>query len=76
MKLNSLIEDYYEFTSNFIWKYLTDEDKQKLGPIVYWMSLSKEEQNQNAQEITKEEYKNQSVLELFTWRKLTANEQQ
>ncbi|CAF1439450.1 unnamed protein product [Rotaria magnacalcarata] len=76
MKLNSLIEDYYEFTSNFIWKYLTDEDKQKLGPIVYWMSLSKEEQNQNAQEITKEEYKNQSVLELFAWRKLTANEQQ
>ncbi|CAF4581909.1 unnamed protein product, partial [Rotaria socialis] len=68
--------DYYEFTSKFIWQYLTDEDKQRLGPIVYWMSLSKEEQYQNAQELTKEEYKSQSVLELFTWRKLTAEEQQ
>ncbi|CAF3336880.1 unnamed protein product [Rotaria sp. Silwood1] len=74
-KLRDLITDYYQFTSKFIWKYLDDEDKQKLGPHIYWISLSKEDQYKNAQEITKEEHKNEGALELFAWRKLSNKEQ-
>ncbi|CAF2488414.1 unnamed protein product [Rotaria sp. Silwood2] len=64
-----------KFTSTFIWKCLDDENKQRLGPHIYWVSLSKEDQYKNAQEITKEEHKNEGALELFAWRKLTKKEQ-
>ncbi|CAF2312742.1 unnamed protein product [Rotaria sp. Silwood2] len=73
--LRDLISDYYQFTSTFIWKCLDDENKQRLGPHIYWVSLSKEDQYKNAQEITKEEHKNEGALELFAWRKLTKKEQ-
>ncbi|CAF0922263.1 unnamed protein product [Rotaria sordida] len=75
IKLKDLITDYYQFTSKFIWKCLNDEDKQRVGPHIYWISLSKEDQYKYAQEITKEEHKNEGALELFVWRKLNVEEQ-
>ncbi|CAF4545963.1 unnamed protein product [Rotaria sp. Silwood1] len=75
VKLKELLTNYYQFTSNFIWKHLNDDDKRKLGPYLHWHSLSKDEQNKITKEISTEEYTSQSALENFAWIKLTETEQ-
>ncbi|CAF1294902.1 unnamed protein product [Adineta ricciae] len=74
-KLKELIANYHQFTSNFIWKHLRDEDKRKLGASLHWQSLSKEEQNEMTSEIAEDEHTSQTALENFAWRKLTDAEQ-
>ncbi|CAF1582905.1 unnamed protein product [Rotaria magnacalcarata] len=75
VKLKELIDNYHKFTTDFIWKHLSDDDKRKLGPSIHWDSLSKDEQNKITQEIRTEEYTSQNSLENFAWRKLTEQEQ-
>ncbi|CAF1389296.1 unnamed protein product [Adineta ricciae] len=73
--LKQQISDYYKFTSRFIWDHLTDEDKRTLAPSIYWITLTDEDQKRFAQQITADEYANQTALELFAWHQLSDDKQ-
>ncbi|CAF4207748.1 unnamed protein product, partial [Adineta steineri] len=74
-KLKELLVNYHIFTSKFIWKHLSIEDKRRLGPHIYWVSLSNDEQNKFEKGIPKDEHTSESALEGYAWRKLTDAEQ-
>ncbi|UJR25800.1 hypothetical protein I4U23_007150 [Adineta vaga] len=70
LKLKDLIRDYREFTARFIWKYLSNDDKNKLAPNLYWVNLSQEDKDKFAQENTSGEHPNRTPLEIFAWNQL------
>ncbi|CAF1024066.1 unnamed protein product, partial [Didymodactylos carnosus] len=48
--LNTLLKLYLDFTSKIIWKYLSEEQKRKLAPQIYWNSLGEKSQNEEEKE--------------------------
>ncbi|CAF0845592.1 unnamed protein product, partial [Didymodactylos carnosus] len=73
--LNALLKTYYDFASEIIWKYLSEDQKRKLAPSIYWTSLKENEQKELTKDITQEEYTSQSALEYYAWKKLSDDEQ-
>ncbi|CAF3923286.1 unnamed protein product [Rotaria sp. Silwood2] len=76
VQLKELITNYYQFTSNFIWKHLYEDDKRKITKEISteehtsqsalenfaWLKLTDREQNDLLQKPVPYEDKNQTLL--------------